>query len=113
MLTIYHTFVRRARGLEGGLASTRSSRVIAQADPRPLPSCRRNRIRDKGAATTQRFLDASRGVLRGLMFQLGIELRADQQDDIRDPNPDHEADSGAERAVCLVEIAKVRRVPGK
>src|SRR5216684_935312 len=45
------------------------------------------------------------------MFHLCIELGAHQNDDDRDPDPGHEADDRAERAIGLVVAAETRDVP--
>ena len=47
------------------------------------------------------------------MLDLRIELAADENNHNREPQPSHEADDRADRAVGFVEIAKVRSVPGE
>src|SRR5581483_633122 len=46
-------------------------------------------------------------------LQRGIDLRADQDGDSGEPQPGHEADHGAKRAVGLVVGAEIGCVPGK
>src|SRR5437764_2579358 len=48
-----------------------------------------------GATGAERLLAADRAVARGLMLDLGIELRSDQDDDDGEPHPHHQADGGA------------------
>lgn len=47
------------------------------------------------------------------MFELRVDLGADQDDHGGDPDPSHEADRRTERPIGLVVAAEVRRVPGK
>ena len=54
---------------------------------------------------------AGRAVADCLMFHLRIELGAEQDDDDRDPDPGHEADDRAERAIGFVVAAETRHVP--
>ena len=52
-----------------------------------------------------------RRVPRHLVFHLGVELGADQYDQSREPNPCHEADHRAERAVGLIVAPEIGDVP--
>lgn len=52
-------------------------------------------------------------IAHGLMFDLGIELRAEQNHDGGDPHPHHHANSGSQRAVCSVVIGEFREIPRK
>ena len=52
-------------------------------------------------------------ILRGLMFDLGVQLAAEQDHNGGDPHPHHHADGGAERAVGCVICAKIGDVPRK
>ena len=53
-----------------------------------------------------RFWRPGRRVARRLVLHLGIELRAEQNDHDRDPDPGHEADDRAERAIGLIVAAE-------
>src|SRR5438876_6409095 len=48
-----------------------------------------------------------------LALVLGVDLRPDQDDDGRDPDPGHEGDRRAERAVGLVVAGEIGGVPGE
>jgi hypothetical protein len=74
---------------------------------------RSNAVRHFGAPRTSRLRRARRRIPGGLMLYFSIELAAHQDHDRRHPHPDHETNNGAQRAVGLVEAAKVGRIPGK
>src|SRR4029079_86737 len=50
---------------------------------------------------------------RAPLLQLRVELRAEQDRDVGDPEPDEEGDHAAERAVGLVVGAEVTDVEGE
>lgn len=54
-----------------------------------------------------------RGVSLGLMFKLGVDFGADEDDHGRYPDPGHKADGRAERSVRLVVAAEMGGVPGE
>ena len=55
-----------------------------------------HRIRHRGASRSQWFWLSGRCVERSLVLRLGIDFRSDQNDDHRNPEPDHEADHGSQ-----------------
>jgi hypothetical protein len=57
---------------------------------------RANRVRHHGAAGAERLFLADRGIARGLVLDLRVELGADQHYDGRKPHPHHQADHCAE-----------------
>src|SRR5712672_874418 len=63
-------------------------------------------------ATTKRVLRAGRGFSRCLVLGFGVQLGPDQHHDDREPDPGHEADDRAERAVGFIETAEIGGVPG-
>jgi hypothetical protein len=48
-----------------------------------------------------------------LLLDFRIQLAAEQNRNYRQPDPGHEADDRAERAIGLVVAAEVRDVPGE
>ena len=93
--------------------------MLPQAGP-PTPSLTlfsslggADRVGHDGAARAERLGQAHRGVVRGLVLDLGIELGADQDDTEREPHPHHQADRGAERAVGGVVVGEVCQIPGE
>jgi hypothetical protein len=58
-----------------------------------------DRVGHGSATSTPRFLRRRCGVFRGLVLKLRIDLAADENDYHRDPQPHHEANAGAERAI--------------
>jgi hypothetical protein len=80
---------------------------------RPSILCSSNRIGLDGATPAERLVWPDRGILRGLMLDLGVELRAEQDHDHRDPHPHHHADSRAQRAIRGVIGSEIRYVPGE
>ena len=47
------------------------------------------------------------------MLDLGVELGAQEHQDRRNPQPDHQADDSAERTVGSVIVGKACEIPGE
>src|ERR1700704_2111830 len=64
-----------------------------------------------GATSTHRFSLTGGGVSGGLMLDLGVNLGAHQDDNDREPHPDHKADDSPKRTVGGVVGSEIRDVP--
>ena len=64
-------------------------------------------IRLEGAAFAWRFLRPDRRIHFRLLLEFGVQLSAHQHDDGGNPDPGHEADYGAKRAIGLVVIGEI------
>src|SRR5580704_6137809 len=63
------------------------------------------------AARAQWLLRADSGIPSGLMLNFSVELGAKKHNGVRNPQPDHYADSGAERPISRVVICKAGEIP--
>ena len=72
-----------------------------------------NRVGHDRAAGAEWLVRADGRIPRGLVLDLGIELGADQHDDGREPQPNHETDDRAERAVGRIVVGEIGEVPGE
>lgn len=66
-----------------------------------------------GAADTQRLLAIDCRIAHRLMFDLGIQLCTQQNNDRGNPHPHHDSDGRAERAIRFVVIGEAREIPGQ
>ena len=66
-----------------------------------------------GAPPALWFGTPYRGVSAGLMLQFGVYLSSHEDDDNRQPDPDHETNHRAERAIGAFEITQIGRVKRK
>ena len=66
-----------------------------------------------GAARTQRLFSPHRGVPSGLMLDLGIQLRPQENEDRGHPHPHHSSDRGAERTVGRIVIGEIGEIVGQ
>ena len=98
----------RAPRASGNTACRRWRRTRGLRSLVLLIACRADRIGPERAETEQLRIGQ---LARGLALDLGVELRAEQNDTDGDPHPHHHADRGAEGAVSHIVIAEIGNVP--
>src|SRR5690606_12213359 len=71
------------------------------------------RVGNERAPSSKRFVRAYRGVASGLVLDLRVQFRAEQNDDRRQPEPHHQADGRGERPVGRVVVGEAREIEGQ
>src|SRR3954453_8748095 len=72
-----------------------------------------DRVSDMRAALAERLWFSLGRIAFRLVLDFRVQFAAEQDHRYRQPDPQHEADHGAERAVGLVEGSEIGRVVGK
>src|SRR5579859_1408540 len=67
-------------------------------------------VRHGGAAAAKRPLWPDSRIPCGLMLDLGVERRTEQDDDRRHPHPSHGSDGGTQRSIGCIIVGKIRQI---
>ena len=73
-----------------------------------LCHCLADRVRHHGPSRSQRPVPFNGKILSGLMLDLRIELRSEENDDGGHPHPHHQTDPGSKRPISGVIMGEIR-----